>query len=118
MVYGSLAADRLSFVRSLSTALGGDELMRRIYSVCAHLGFPNLAYCDEADQATLAFVEQYVKFKQGEVWTEIDRKFRLQGIKPTAADRQVHWFKSTYRGMRLSGAAQGTSGLALKDSTL
>ena len=71
----------------MGNAVSTDGRMCKIYSVLHLLGFANIRNLDARDMATLTLAEKYVKFKQGEVWADIDAKFHTKGFRPTGADR-------------------------------
>ena len=56
--------------------------------VCLKLLDPtNLGYLPAEDRSTLAFVEQYLKFRQGQVWQAIKQDFEAAGMELTQEDR-------------------------------
>ena len=60
--------------------VSGDGMLTRIYIVLAALGFETAKdYAAVADAATLAVVEQYVRFRQGEIWQDIKAQLELEG---------------------------------------
>jgi hypothetical protein len=85
--YGFLNPERRLQLRSVTNAASIDERMCKIYAVLHLLGFSNIHCLSAQDQATLTFVEKYVKFKQGEVWMDIAHQFHVTGFRPTGADR-------------------------------
>jgi hypothetical protein len=85
--YGFLDPDRRDELRSVSNAVTTDGRMCKIYAVLHLLGFGNISDIGPQDKATLTLVEKYVKFKQGEVWRDINIQFHVKGFRPTGADR-------------------------------
>ena len=88
VVYGCLTDKRKQELRTLCNAVSTEQKMRKIYSVLNFLGFSSWGedLCAH-DRATLTLIEKYVKFKQGEVWMEIETKFNTCGFRPTGSDR-------------------------------
>ena len=71
---------------------GGEEpsIFPRVYAVLKILGFKSLAEGEDVscqDKATLQFIQEYVKFKQGEVWLDIAASFEKDGVKLTSFDQ-------------------------------
>lgn len=87
-VYGCLTEDRKQELRDVCNAVSTDQKMRKVYSVLNYLGFDTWGdrVCAH-DRATLTLIEKYVKFKQGEVWMEMETKFNTSGFRPTGPDR-------------------------------
>lgn len=71
----------------MGEAVSGEALLSKLYAVFRVAGFGAFNYIDDPDRATLAVVEKYVKFKQGEVWQTIQDEFQAEGMKPTEPDR-------------------------------
>ena len=67
--------------------VNGDAIAAKIYAVFSKLGFETLAYLPAKESSTLATIEKYVKFKQGEVWQDITSDFEREDLKPTGSDR-------------------------------
>eukprot|EP00976_Prorocentrum_cordatum_P027045 549119-Prorocentrum_minimum.AAC.2 len=68
--------------------MSGNLSLTGVYAVFTKLGFENFPYLDHADHSTLCTIENFVKFRQGEVWQDISAEFAAEAVKPTAADRQ------------------------------
>ena len=51
------------------------------------LGFDNFGYVSFQDEATLAFIREYVKFKQGEIWLDISSEYEEEGLVLTDFDQ-------------------------------
>jgi hypothetical protein len=85
--YGFLDPSRRDELRSVSNAVSTDGRMCKIYAVLHLLGFDKISGISPQDRATLTLVEKYVKFKQGEVWMDINNEFHVKGFRPTGADR-------------------------------
>lgn len=64
-----------------------NQIMSKLYAVFKLAGFDRFSHLSPKDKATLAFIEKYVKLRQGEVWQDIKQDLHGAGIKPTAADR-------------------------------
>ncbi len=59
----------------------------QVYACFAQLGFDSLAgKLPPRDAAVLVFIQQYVKFRQGEVWLDICTEFAATGLTPTQED--------------------------------
>lgn len=85
-------------VQTLLEAVPGEALLCKVYAVFRVCGFDTFTYLDAPDQAVLAVVEKYIKFRQGELWQEIAAEFEASGMRPTAPDR---WgARSRTRGVR------------------
>jgi hypothetical protein len=50
-------------------------------------GLVALQQLPAADLATLAVIQQYAAFRQGEVWQDIQAGFRAEGLQLTQEDR-------------------------------
>lgn len=87
VAYGSLSASRRQELEVVSSGVQGDAMLCKIYAVFALVGFDAVrSQLDARDQAVLAFIEQFVKFKQGEVWMDMKEEFGAAGMKPTETD--------------------------------
>lgn len=88
VIYGCLTDARKQELRAICNAVSTDQKMRKVYAVLNFLGFSSWGegVCAH-DRATLTLIEKYVKFKQGEVWMEIETKFNTCGFRPTGTDR-------------------------------
>ena len=70
--------------------LDADGMFTRVFAVCSLLGFDNLRRtCGVADAVTLAAVERFVDFKEGEVWEDTRDIFEREGMFPVGPDRQT-----------------------------
>lgn len=86
--YGFLEEGRKLEIRSISNAVSDNRRMCKIYAILNLVGFKNATGLDAHDRATLTFVEKYVKFKQGEIWIDMNTYFKATGFRPTASDRE------------------------------
>jgi hypothetical protein len=63
-------------------------LLLQVYACFAQLDLGSLSPClGPADAAVLAFIRQYLKFRQGEVWQGIAADFEAAGLSPTQEDK-------------------------------
>ena len=70
--------------------LDADGIFTRVFAVCSLLGFDALRRtCGVADAVTLAAVERFVDFKEGEVWEDTRDIFEREGMFPVGPDRQT-----------------------------
>lgn len=67
--------------------VSSEAVLARIYGVFKLLGFDRCDYLAPRDQAVLAVVEKYAKFRQGDMWRTIQAEFDASGMRPTAPDR-------------------------------
>ncbi len=81
--------------------VSSEAVLARIYGVFKLLGFDRCAYLAPRDQAVLAVVEKYAKFRQGDTWRTIQAAFDASGMRPTAPDR---WG----RGVPVTAEQKGT----------
>eukprot|EP00195_Chlamydomonas_chlamydogama_P007748 CAMPEP_0202890108 /NCGR_PEP_ID=MMETSP1392-20130828/615_1 /ASSEMBLY_ACC=CAM_ASM_000868 /TAXON_ID=225041 /ORGANISM="Chlamydomonas chlamydogama, Strain SAG 11-48b" /LENGTH=1052 /DNA_ID=CAMNT_0049573609 /DNA_START=191 /DNA_END=3349 /DNA_ORIENTATION=- len=87
VAYGNMEAERRAQLQTLVEGCSGEQLLAKIYSVLKLLGMDSLGYVSLQDRAVLCLIEKYVKFRQGEVWREIQEEFDAEGMRPTAPDR-------------------------------
>lgn len=66
---------------------GDYSVFPRIYAILSLLGFDNFGYVSFQDEATLAFIREYVKFKQGEIWLDISSEYEEEGLVLTDFDQ-------------------------------
>lgn len=59
----------------------------QIYCCLRLVGFNNSGYLRNEDQAVVVFIQQYVKFRQGEVWQQIKAEFEAAGMDTADEDR-------------------------------
>lgn len=86
-VYGTLSEQRTNEMMVMRSGLKPNQIMSKVYGVFKLVGFESFSQLGPKDEATLAFIEKYVKLRQGEVWQDIKQDLDRAGIKPTAADR-------------------------------
>jgi len=55
----------------LNGIVTGDGILAKVYAVFSKLGFDHFPYLPPLDQSTLATVQKFVVFRQGEVWQDI-----------------------------------------------
>ncbi|XP_067855032.1 cilia- and flagella-associated protein 69-like isoform X1 [Heptranchias perlo] len=78
----TLPADRLS-----PAVIAVSENPRvKIYSIFCKLGFDDLPGLSAHDYVTLAIVHQYLDFKVGDVWNEIEKELKQEAIHPLIPD--------------------------------
>ncbi|MEW5303624.1 MAG: hypothetical protein WDW36_006297 [Sanguina aurantia] len=87
VAYGNLSHERREALQVMLEGASSDALLSKIYALFRVLGYDTMPYLDAKDQAVLVVVEKYVKFKQGEVWREIEAEFAAEGIEPTSPDK-------------------------------
>lgn len=85
--YTFQSPEKRNLMEKLKQVVTGDCIMAKIYSVFHNLGFKTLDYLSMKDKATLTTIEKFIKFKQGEVWLDIEEDFKKEGMRPTAPDR-------------------------------
>lgn len=86
--YGVLTPQHRAEMDTIAELYDGNEILNKIYSAFKLLGFDKCG--QEAtfeEQAMLTLIEQYVKFRQGEIWQDIKREFDVTGLKPTEEDK-------------------------------
>ncbi|XP_029022275.1 cilia- and flagella-associated protein 69-like isoform X2 [Betta splendens] len=66
-----------------------ENLRSKIYSIFARLGFQDLPGLSKPDHVTLSIVRRYLDFKVCEVWEEISREVRLDGMRPISPDEEA-----------------------------
>jgi len=87
VAYGFQSAQRQKETELLTTAVDGERVLAKIYSCLKLLGFPAVAEgLDEEQLAILAFIEAFVKFKQGEFWQDVSVMLAGDGVEPTEED--------------------------------
>lgn len=75
----------------MSDTVQGESLLAKTYGIFKLLGFGSLPYLEPADQAALAGIEKYCKFRQGDMWRAMGDEFEATGMRPTAPDRCRRW---------------------------
>ncbi|KAJ8389421.1 hypothetical protein AAFF_G00119590 [Aldrovandia affinis] len=66
-----------------------DNLQAKIYSIFSKLGFEDLPGLTTEDHVTLSTVSRYLDLKVMEVWKEIGREVRAEGVRPVTPDEEV-----------------------------
>nr|XP_046273935.1 cilia- and flagella-associated protein 69-like isoform X2 [Scatophagus argus] len=66
-----------------------ENLRAKIYSIFCKLGFQDLPGLSTKHYVTLSIVRRYLDFKVGEVWEEISRELRLDGVRPVTPDEEA-----------------------------
>jgi len=66
-----------------------ENMRAKIYGIFCRLGFSDLSGVSQEDQLTLCIVENYLDFKLGEVFKEINTELRLDNIQPIAPDQEA-----------------------------
>lgn len=87
VAYGNMSAAKKEVLTVMTESVPGEAVLAKVYGVLKLLGFDSFAYLSAADQAVLAGVEKYVKFRQGDVWRSMAAEFEGAGMRPTAPDR-------------------------------
>eukprot|EP00798_Chlamydomonas_sp_ICE-L_P020376 gene20376-27146_t len=87
LAYGNLDPKRRDGMQLIKDACSGDKLLEKLYAVFKVVGLDTMSYLSTHDQCTLVMVEKYVKFRQGEMWRELDLEFEQEGMRPTSPDR-------------------------------
>ncbi|WIA12689.1 hypothetical protein OEZ85_006330 [Tetradesmus obliquus] len=86
--YGVLQSGRKAVLQRIAQASCPDLLMDKVYACFAQLDLAGLSSrLAPADAAALAFIRQYLKFRQGEVWQGIAADFEAAGLSPTQEDK-------------------------------
>jgi len=88
IAYTFQSNEKKSVMKRMAEVVNGDAIVVKVYAVLSKLGFENFPYLDHTDHSTLCTIENFVKFRQGEVWQDISAEFAEEAVKPTAADRQ------------------------------
>mmetsp|Transcript_28281 Transcript_28281/g.34349 ORF Transcript_28281/g.34349 Transcript_28281/m.34349 type:complete len:858 (-) Transcript_28281:68-2641(-) len=86
--YSFQSEDKKSLMKSLTEVVTGEKILAKVYSVFTNLGFDSIDYVTDKDKATVETIRQYVKFKQGEVWQDVQVDFDLAQMRPTLPDRE------------------------------
>ncbi|GLI68965.1 hypothetical protein VaNZ11_013493 [Volvox africanus] len=86
VAYGNMSPAKKEVIAMMDN-LNGEVVLAKIYGIFKLIGFDSCPYLDQRDHATLAAVEKYAKFCQGDVWRSIQADFEATGIQPTAPDR-------------------------------
>ena len=87
-VYTLYDAKRKGAMEKMKGLASGEGLLSKIFAIFKLLGFDNFGYLSNRDAATLCFIKEFIRFKQGEVWQDIQERFERQGIAPTEIDQQ------------------------------
>ncbi|XP_034532195.1 cilia- and flagella-associated protein 69-like [Notolabrus celidotus] len=66
-----------------------EGLRAKIYFIFCKLGFQNLPGLSTKHHVTLCIVRNYQVFKAGEIWDEIIRELRLEGVRPISPDQEA-----------------------------
>ncbi|KAM3596497.1 uncharacterized protein V6R79_015548 [Siganus canaliculatus] len=66
-----------------------ENLRSKIYSIFCKLGFQDLPGLSAIHYVTLSVVRRYLDFKVGEVWEEISRELRSEGVRPITPDEEA-----------------------------
>ncbi|KXZ56694.1 hypothetical protein GPECTOR_1g625 [Gonium pectorale] len=87
VAYGNMSPEKKEVLTLMLEGVSGEVALAKIWGIFKLLGFDSCPYLDPRDHATLAAVEKYAKFRQGEVWRSIQSDFDASDIRPTAPDR-------------------------------
>ncbi|XP_035286559.1 cilia- and flagella-associated protein 69-like isoform X2 [Anguilla anguilla] len=66
-----------------------DSLQSKIFSLFSKMGFEDLPGLKTEDYVTLSIVSRYLDFKVMEVWGEIARELRAEGVRPVTPDGEA-----------------------------
>lgn len=66
-----------------------ENMRAKIYGMFCKLGFNDLSGLTNEDQLTLCIIENYLDFKLGEVFKEIDIELKLDGVEPIPPDQEA-----------------------------
>jgi hypothetical protein len=61
----------------------------KIYGIFCKLGFNDLSGITNEDQLTLCIIENYLDFKLGEVFKEINKELQIEGLEPIPPDQEA-----------------------------
>lgn len=78
-----------SNVPSRSIVEVSENMRAKIYGLFCKLGFNDLSGITNEDQLTLCIVENYLDFKLGEVFKEINTELKIDGIEPIPPDQEA-----------------------------
>lgn len=66
-----------------------ENMRAKIYGIFCRLGFTDLSGITQEDQLTLCIIENYLDFKLGEVFKEINTELQIDNIQPIPADQEA-----------------------------
>ncbi|XP_057683985.1 cilia- and flagella-associated protein 69-like isoform X1 [Corythoichthys intestinalis] len=66
-----------------------ENLLAKIYLTLCRIGFEDLPGLSIKDRVTLSIIKRYLDFKVSEVWDEITRELKLEGIRPVTPDKEI-----------------------------
>ena len=87
-IYNFSDQKRVADMERIKNSLSGDAMFMKIYSIFKLLGFDRFDGLTGRDGSTLCLVKEYVRFRQGEVWQDIQGAFSESGLEPTENDVQ------------------------------
>jgi len=87
-IYNFSDQKRVADMERIKNSLSGDAMFMKIYSIFKLLGFERFESLTGRDGTTLCLVKEYVRFRQGEVWQDIQGAFSESGLEPTENDVQ------------------------------
>lgn len=66
-----------------------ENMRAKIYGIFCRLGFTDLSGITQDDQLTLCIIENYLDFKLGEVFKEINSELKIDNIQPIPPDQEA-----------------------------
>lgn len=66
-----------------------ENMRAKIYGIFCRLGFSDLSGISQEDQLTLCIIENYLDFKLGEVFKEINNELKIDNIQPIPPDQEA-----------------------------
>eukprot|EP00164_Ancoracysta_twista_P005803 GFYU01007978.1.p1 GENE.GFYU01007978.1~~GFYU01007978.1.p1 ORF type:complete len:1066 (-),score=264.08 GFYU01007978.1:74-3157(-) len=69
-------------------AVHGQDMKAKIYSVFVKAGFDKYDFLDTSQQVKLRLIANYQVFKEGEVWSDITKELREEGVRPVTPDQR------------------------------
>lgn len=78
-----------SYLPSKSIVEVSENMRGKIYGIFCKLGFNDLSGITNEDQLTLCIIENYLDFKLGEVFREINQELQVEGIEPIPPDQEA-----------------------------
>ena len=87
-IYNFSDQKRVADMERIKNSVSGDAMFMKIYSIFKLLGFERFECLTGRNGTTLCLVKEYVRFRQGEVWQDIQGAFSESGLQPTENDAQ------------------------------
>jgi hypothetical protein len=87
VLYGTMTLRHRDELDSVARHYDGDALLSKVWAAIATLGFDVCgAAAAPEERPALEFMQQYVAFRQGEIWADLQREFAVTGLAPTEED--------------------------------